>query len=150
MKTLYDQLSKGAREAVALLVGADPEDSTFHIYLTDIPALHEGFNVGEATRAYLQARLSEIDRAEIKRTGTNQKAGPIVSDQGNHMHYYRPLDHYDGAVLKYQGEASENNLAYFPRHWMDSHDDGYMPGVLILPQYMGDRIRAADYSQFTD
>ncbi|MFL6141720.1 MAG: hypothetical protein ACJ72N_07595 [Labedaea sp.] len=54
-------------------------------------------------------------------------------------HFYAPIPAFGGSVLKYQGIATEGNRA----HLAEKHPQG-----VILQAYKGDRIRAADHSEF--
>jgi predicted ATP-dependent Lon-type protease len=54
-------------------------------------------------------------------------------------HFYAPIPAYGGNVLKYQGIVTEGNRA----HLVEKHPNG-----VILDAYKGDRIRAADHSEF--
>lgn len=66
MKTLYDVISKEARESVALLLGFKPGPGMDSI-MRNIPAPGEGFTVGDAMTAYMDyvtkqnARVVEIE-----------------------------------------------------------------------------------------
>lgn len=53
------------------------------------------------------------------------------------LHFYAPIAFYDGKILKYQGIVNENNEAIC----REKNPDG-----IILDTYMGDRIRAHDFS----
>lgn len=55
-------------------------------------------------------------------------------------YYYQPIPHYGGQVLKHAGLACPGNR----EHMMAK------PGMLMLDEYKGDRIRADDHSLFTD
>jgi ABC-type Fe3+-hydroxamate transport system substrate-binding protein len=55
-------------------------------------------------------------------------------------HYYAPIPHYDGKVLKYQGEATKGNLDAILRV-------KYPDGVL-LSEYKGDRIYADTHEDY--
>jgi hypothetical protein len=54
-------------------------------------------------------------------------------------HFYAPIASFNGAILKYQGIATEGNRAFL----FETHPDG-----VILDTYKGDRIRAADHSEY--
>lgn len=45
-------------------------------------------------------------------------------------HYYEPIPHYHGKVLKYRGIATSGNMSFMMKR----------PGMLILSEYKGDRI----------
>jgi len=52
-------------------------------------------------------------------------------------HFYAPIAHYNGEILKYQGLATKGNHA----HLRATH-----PAGITLDKYQGDRIRASDFS----
>lgn len=54
-------------------------------------------------------------------------------------YFYFPLSFYNGAVLKCGGIATTGNIEMMKAQH---------PGVIILEGYRGDRIRAADHSEF--
>jgi hypothetical protein len=80
---------------------------------------------------------------------TTNGADPIVTAEGNNLHYYRPIASFAGRVMKYAGMASTNNLAYFPQECMEEAD-GYLPGLLILPVHAGDRILTSNLTPFVE
>ncbi|SPB18550.1 hypothetical protein NOV72_05750 [Caballeronia novacaledonica] len=53
--SLYDQLSDTARECIALLLGFSSCEHAagFHVALTEIVPLRDGFTIGEAFQAYV-------------------------------------------------------------------------------------------------
>ncbi len=53
-------------------------------------------------------------------------------------YFYRPIPHYNGAILKCAGIANETN-----RTWFMANN----PEAIELDSYRGDRIRAFDYSE---
>lgn len=55
-------------------------------------------------------------------------------------YFYLPIAFYRGAVLKCAGIANETNRAWFV---------ALNPQAVELDSYRGDRIRAADHSEFT-
>ena len=54
-------------------------------------------------------------------------------------YFYSPIEFYAGAVLKCHGIATEKNTA-----WVLADK----PGTIIVSGYRGDRIRAADHTEF--
>jgi len=57
----------------------------------------------------------------------------------NHIgHFYQPLPAYPH-VLKYQGIATEQNVAWVMQQ----------PGMILLPEYMGDKITADGHRPIT-
>ncbi|WP_371765526.1 hypothetical protein [Massilia sp.] len=52
-------------------------------------------------------------------------------------HFYAPITYYNGEILKYQGMATKGNQA----HLRATH-----PAGITLDKYLGDRIRASDFS----
>ena len=61
-------------------------------------------------------------------------------------YYYRPIKHYDGAVLKCEGIVTDANLSWYPATCID--EDGYLAGVIVVDGYRGDRILASDFSEY--
>lgn len=55
-------------------------------------------------------------------------------------HYYEPIQHYKGRVLKYAGIACPMNYKFM----MD------IPGMLMLSTYKGDRITSDKHELFTE
>lgn len=55
-------------------------------------------------------------------------------------YFYTPIPFYNGEVLKCQGMATEANKGWF----MEANKT-----AVVLNKYMGDRINASDYSEFT-
>lgn len=80
-------------------------------------------------------------------TSSTSGADPIITNGGKHLHYYRPIAMFDGAVLKYSGMASANNLAAFPLMCMEA-GEGFKAGLVILPAYAGDRIMASTLQEY--
>lgn len=67
MKCLLEQLSNVELEAVAMLVGVDTVGSSFRNYMREVPALDDGFTMGDAARAYLSCRLIAMVRIGQRR-----------------------------------------------------------------------------------
>jgi len=53
-------------------------------------------------------------------------------------HFYSPIKFYNGAVLKYEGIANATNI-----QWMLARE-----GMIMLPEYCGDRITADTHTKF--
>jgi len=53
-------------------------------------------------------------------------------------HYYRPIPLFNGNVLKYAGIACPMNVGFMMKE----------PGIVMLPNYKGDRIHAATHEMF--
>jgi hypothetical protein len=54
------------------------------------------------------------------------------------QYFYRPIPYYNGKILKCAGICTEQNVIWFTRA---------NPGTIIAPRYLGDRIRADDFSE---
>ena len=54
-------------------------------------------------------------------------------------YFYKPLEFFNGRVLKCQGIATDDNRGWFVEQ---------NPGTIILVGYRGDRIRASDHTEF--
>jgi len=53
------------------------------------------------------------------------------------LHFYRPLPAFSGKILKYAGICTKDNVLWFTQE---------NPGTVIVDRYLGDRIRADDFS----
>jgi hypothetical protein len=67
------------------------------------------------------------------------------------MYYYRPIPHYNGNVLKCAGHGAERpeHRAFYEPFFATNEDGQFMPGVVIVEGYRGDRI-TTDLKEFTD
>jgi len=65
MNTLYDVISEEAKEAVALLIGCTPGPG-MNNNLREIPALPDGFTIGEAKNAYLNFLAPRVIEIEVR------------------------------------------------------------------------------------
>lgn len=68
------------------------------------------------------------------------------------IHYYRPIRHYAGRVLKYAGSNGgiPGHREFFEPFFASNGDANtncgcaFLPGVVIADEYLGDRIYAHD------
>lgn len=65
--------------------------------------------------------------------------GTIMANSKHVGHFYAPIAYFNGTVLKYHGIATEEN-----QNWVVEKT----PGTIILPEFNGDRINAADHSEY--
>jgi hypothetical protein len=65
------------------------------------------------------------------------------------LYYYRPIAHYRGKVLKCAGHGAEtpSHRAFYEPYFNTKRDDGFLPGVVILAGYRGDRIDAETHEE---
>jgi hypothetical protein len=63
MNNLYEQMDTAGMHALGLLVGVDNVSPSFRNYLREVPALHEGFTIGDAATAYLVHRIATLIRS---------------------------------------------------------------------------------------
>lgn len=64
-KTLFESFSEIERECAAALCGMESESPAFRTTLRTLPG--EGCNtIGDVARAYLRAKLAELERAEAE------------------------------------------------------------------------------------
>lgn len=85
-------------------------------------------------------------------------AGYLIDRHGQIVstlpYLYRPIPAFRGQVLKCAGIATDVSRAILAEKALpspaggDLTADGYLPGLVELPAYMGDRINAADHSVF--
>lgn len=52
-------------------------------------------------------------------------------------YFYRPIDAFNGRILKCAGICTADNVIWFTRE---------NPGTVIAPRYLGDRVRADDFT----
>lgn len=65
------------------------------------------------------------------------------------LYFYRPIAMYEGRVLKCAGMVSHDNFDWFSRSCAEAKDS-YLPGVVIVEGYKGDRISTANLTPFED
>lgn len=69
-------------------------------------------------------------------------------DKPETPYLYRPISHYNGAVLKCAGIATPESRRIVEGK-SSAGERGYLPGVVEVPRYLGDRITAGTLEPFT-
>ena len=93
-----------------------------------------------------------IDSENVKENAmTEAQKTPIAA-----KHAYRPIPSFGGKVLKYAGfQNTQETFDFYTAYWSAEQKEGdhlygeYLPGVVWLDDYIGDRITADTHAPYT-